>query len=282
MQLLVMLLYALGMLVVATGITFVLTLAGVDTQSASGIRWTQAVTQLLTFLLPVVLMTLTYYRGSQREFYALDFAGRKWVLALAAVVMFLLLMPVIDWLTVWNDIWHWQGAWAALEEQLRSLGEMSSGIVERLLNDGSVGGLVANLVVVALIPAVCEEVFFRAGVQNLLQRWVRNPHVAVWIAAAIFSLAHGEVFAFLPRFLMGAVLGYLYIYSRSILVNSAVHFFNNAFVVVAYWLSARGIIDFDPEAPLAVDGTLTACCTLAAAGILYASFIMPSKKGTVE
>ena len=77
---------------------------------------------------------------------------------------------------------------------------------------------------------------------------------------------------------MGAVLGYLYIYSRSILVNSAVHFFNNAFVVVAYWLSAQGIVDFDPEAPLAVDATLTACCTLAACGIFYATFVISSKK----
>ncbi|MBR4739162.1 MAG: hypothetical protein IK058_04065, partial [Bacteroidales bacterium] len=86
MQLLVMLALALGMLLVASLPEVVLVAAGVDVMSRSVVMWTQAFTQLLTFLVPVLLMTLIYYRGRQREYYRLDFSGRKWYYALVGVV----------------------------------------------------------------------------------------------------------------------------------------------------------------------------------------------------
>lgn len=267
MQLLVMLALSLGMLLVASLPEVVLVAAGVDVMSRPAVMWIQAFTQLLTFLVPVLLMTLIYYRGRQREYYRLEFSGRKWYYALVGVVSLLLLMPAIDWLTVWNDSWNL----GRVGEMLRSLQDVTEGLVEEMMSTTTVGGLLVNLLVVALIPAVCEEVFFRAGIQNLLQRWFKNGHAAIWVTALIFSLGHGEVFAFVPRFLMGAVLGYLYVYSGSLLPNMLTHFFNNAFVVVAYWLVARGVLDIDPEAPLAVGALLTACCTLAAVAVLVVS-----------
>lgn len=268
MQLLVMLALSLGMLLVASLPEVVLTVAGVDIMSRSAMMWTQAFTQLLTFLVPVLLMTLIYYRGRQREYYRLDFSRSKWNYALVGVVSLLLLMPAIDWLTVWNDSWNL----GRVGEMMRSLQNMTEGVVEQMMSTTTVGGLLVNLLVVALIPAVCEEVFFRAGIQNLLQRWWGarpwGTHVAIWVTALIFSLVHGEIFSFMPRFLMGALLGYLYVYGGSLLPNMVTHFFNNAFVVVVYWLVARGVLDIDPEAPLAIGGALTACCTLAAVGIL--------------
>ena len=271
MQLLVMLALSLGMLLVASLPEVVLVAAGVDVMSRPAVMWIQAFTQLLTFLVPVLLMTLIYYRGRQREYYRLDFSGGKWYYALVGVVSLLLLMPAIDWLTVWNDSWNL----GRVGEMLRSLQDVTEGLVEEMMSTTTVGGLLVNLLVVALIPAVCEEVFFRAGIQNLLQRWWGarpwGTHVAIWVTALVFSLAHGELFSFMPRFLMGALLGYLYVYSGSLLPNMLTHFFNNAFVVVAYWLVARGVLDIDPEAPLAVGALLTACCTLAAVAVLVVS-----------
>ncbi len=275
MQLLVMLAMSLGMLVVVSLPEVVLVAMGVDVMSRPVLMWTQAVTQLLTFLVPVVLMTIIYYRGRQREYYRLEFGARKWYYALTGVVVMLLVVPVNDWLMVWNDSWNL----GRVGELLRSLQDATEGVLEQIMGTDSVGGLVANLVVVALLPAVCEEVFFRAGIQNLLQRWFsadgRKPwgtHVAVWVTALIFSLGHGELFSFMPRLVLGAVLGYLYVGSGSILPNMLAHFFNNALVVVLYWLVARGVLDIDPEAPLAVGGLLTACCTFAAVAVFVVTF----------
>ena len=276
LQLLVMLAMALGLMLVATLVTApVLVLSG-GTMSTPAILVTQAVTQVLTFLVPVALMTIIYYRGRQREFYRLDFGGQKWLYGLAGVVIMLLFIPVNDWLTEWNDSWDL----GRVGELLRSLQEQTEGILKQIVAADTVGGLLANLLVVALIPAVCEEVFFRAGIQNQLQRWIsadgRKPwgvHVAVWLTAVIFSLGHGEIFAFMPRLVMGATLGYLYVYGGSILPNMLAHFVNNALVVVLYWLVARGALDIDPEAPLHVGLELTVCCTAAAVALFVVTFV---------
>lgn len=267
MQLMVMLALMLGMFIFATVLT--LLLKGIFGMSGTSfILWAQAITQVLVFLVPVVLMTIIYYKDSARDYYRLRFGRREWMMALAAAVVTLLLVPANDWLATWNDGWNL----GLVGEKLRELQNQTEGMVEQMLSADTVGGLLANLVVVALMPAVCEEVFFRAGIQNLLQRWFRNPHVAIWLAAIIFSLGHGELFSFMPRFVLGALLGYLYVYGGSILVNSAAHFTNNALVVLMYWLSARGVLPLDPSEPLTVGWLLTACCTLAAVGVLWVTF----------
>lgn len=267
MQLMVMLALMLGMFIFSSVLTVLL--KGIFGMSGTSfILWAQAITQVLVFLVPVVLMTVIYYKGSAREYYRLRFGRREWLMALAAAVVTLLLVPANDWLTTWNDGWNL----GLVGEKLRELQNQTEGMVEQMLSTDTVGGLLANLVVVALLPAVCEEVFFRAGIQNLLQRWFRNPHVAIWLAAIIFSLGHGELFSFMPRFVLGALLGYLYVYGGSILVNSAAHFTNNVLVVLMYWLSARGVLPLDPSEPLTVGWLLTACCTLAAVGVLWVTF----------
>lgn len=274
MQLLVMLALSLGMMLVAAFATAPILLLGGGRPSTSAILWVQGITQVLTFLVPVLLMTVIYYRGEMRDYYRLDFGGRRWGYALAGVVVMLLLIPLNEWLTQWNDGWQL----GRLGELLRKLQEQTEGLVEQMFATDTVGGLLANLLVIALIPAICEEVFFRAGIQNLLQRWTRNPHVAIWLTAVIFSLGHGEVFSFMPRFVMGAMLGYLYVYGGSLLPNVAAHFVNNALVTVLYWLVARGVLDIDPEAPLGIGTTLIVCCTVAAVILFVATFLLRPKK----
>ena len=266
LQLLVMLAMALGMLLISSIITTPMML--IDATSRPMILIAQSLTQLLTFLVPVVLMTVIYYRTSMREYLRLNFSGRHWYYALAGVVATLLIIPANDWLTTWNDSWNL----GRIGELLRRLQDATEGVVESMMSTDTVWGLLGNLLVVALIPAVCEEVFFRAGIQNLLQKWVKNPHLAIWLTAIIFSLGHGEVFSSVPRFVLGALLGYLYVYGGSLLPNMMAHFVNNAILVVLYWLMARGVVDIDPEAPLQVDWALTALCTLAAIAVLAATF----------
>lgn len=271
MQLLVMLAIALGMLLIASILSAPLLLAGV---SRPMMLVDQSVTQLLTFLLPVVLMTIIYYRGSQGEYYRLDFSGRRWYYALAGIVVTLLLIPANDWLTTWNDSWNL----GKVGEVLRSVQDSTEGMVEEMMSTDTVAGLLGNLLVVALIPAICEEVFFRAGIQNLMQKWMKNPHVAIWLTALIFSLVHGEIFSFMPRFVLGALLGYLYVYGGSLLPNMMAHFVNNALVVVLYWLVARGVLDIDPEAPLNLDWGLTVLCTVAAVVLFIVTFFRCNKQ----
>lgn len=272
LQLLIMFALTLGMLAVGSVLMFVAAALGVDVLSSSNMLVFQAISQLLMFVVPVLLVVLIYHRHEARPFLRLDFSRRPWLMALAGLAVWVLLMPLMDWCTVWNDSWHFSAPFEPLEKMLREIGEHTKAVMETMLAGAGVGTLLANLVVIALVPAVCEEFFFRAGMQNLMLRWVKNPHVAIWVTAAVFSLFHGEVFAFMPRFIMGAILGYLYLGSNSIVPNMVAHFFNNAMVVVLYWLIARGVLDVDPEAPMAAAWPITLGCTVAAVAVAYVSF----------
>ncbi len=269
MHLLVLAMLSLALMVLSVVIGVAL---GVPDGGESGTRslfivW-NAITQVFTFGLPPMIVARMYYRDEVRSFLRFDVSGRNWLLGLAGVVVLMLLMPLTDWLSVWNDGWHWSGMWEAVERELRRVGEMSQTMVELTLRECHP---LLSLLCVALVPAICEELFFRAGVQNLLQRWFKNVHVAVLVTAALFSLAHGEVFAFLPRFLLGALLGYLYVGGGSLVVNVLVHFVNNAIVVILFWL-ATPESGFDPMAPLGVGWTVTLACSLAAVMLMVVTF----------
>jgi membrane protease YdiL (CAAX protease family) len=91
-----------------------------------------------------------------------------------------------------------------------------------------------NIFLIAIVPAVGEELLFRGGIQNLLIRWLKNPHVAIIATAILFSAMHMQFLTFLPRFVLGLVLGYLMVYGRSIWYSIIGHFTNNFLSLVVF------------------------------------------------
>lgn len=270
MHLMVLVLFSLLMMVVAVAAGAAM---GIGTPKGGGpwgpwLVW-QALSQVLMFALPSLAVVWMYYRNDGRRWLQPDCSGRRWLLALVGLVVMLLLIPLTDWLNTWNDALHLPGALKPVEESLRRAGEESQGLLQSMMQEVNPW---VSLLCVALVPAVCEELFFRAGIQNLLQRWTGNVHVAVWVTAAVFSLAHFELFSFLPRFLLGALLGYLYVGGGSLVVNMTAHFVNNAIVVLAYWLVASQGLDFDPAAPLSIGWEVTLACSLAAVFLMVVTF----------
>lgn len=265
----------IGMLLVASGVSLLVPLFGGDITATRTLLWMQCITQLLTFLVPVVLFVL-FYESDERGFLKADFSGRSWLQAVAAMVIMLLLVPVIDVVTQWNDGWHFA---EPMEGVLRQITERSQQIVESFMADASVTGLMLNILIIALVPAVCEELFFRCVVQQTCHKWFKNGHVAIFVTAILFSMAHGEVYAFVPRVLMGVVLGYLFYYGRSVLVNICAHFLNNALIAVLYFLYHRDVIGFAPDKLPSFDWWWIAIFTLAAVALFFVTFIIFHKSG---
>jgi membrane protease YdiL (CAAX protease family) len=107
----------------------------------------------------------------------------------------------------------------------------------------SVADYLLGLLIIALAPAILEEVFFRGALQNLLTNWIKKPWIAITITSILFSLVHVSYFGFLPRAMLGAVLGLLFYYSKNIWTNILAHFLNNAIAVTQiYILSLKGTI----------------------------------------
>ena len=171
--------------------------------------------------------------------------GRLPMSLLGAFLILLCVIPLSDWLAQINDSWHFPTALEGLEVMFREIAELSRVTMERFLMCDGMGRLLVNLFVLALTPAICEELLFRGVLQQVLVKCVKNVHVAVWLTAAIFSIMHGDVFAFLPRFMLGALLGYLFYYGGSLWVNVMAHFTNNAIVVLTYLLINKGVVAYE-------------------------------------
>lgn len=251
----------------ATIATLALARAGLDITSQKGLLITQGISQVLVFLVPSLLFVLFFHRNDR--FLRYDSGLRQWQQVGLGLLALLLLTPAVDALGQWNDSWHFGAPWASVETMLRNAAAHAEALTGQMLTMPHWSDLVWVLLIVALLPALCEELLFRGIIQNAIKRRWHSIHAAVWITALLFSLCHGDLFALLPRLLLGALLGYLFVYSGSLLVNSLVHFVNNAIVVVHYYLFQHGVLQFSPDDPLDLPLTLTLCCIVAAAYVMW-------------
>ena len=134
----------------------------------------------------------------------------------------------------------WFENWAQEKElQLEEL-------TEYLTSFANIGQFLIALIVIAVIPAVGEELLFRGLIQNLLSKAFSNHHVGIWFAAILFGAMHMQFYGVVPRILLGALFGYLYYWSGSLSVAILGHFINNGLTLILLYLSQLDILDFDP------------------------------------
>ncbi|MBU6192085.1 MAG: CPBP family intramembrane metalloprotease [Bacteroidetes bacterium] len=120
--------------------------------------------------------------------------------------------------------------WQAAEQSSQQL------LTVLMKPDGVLYGLL-GVVVLALLPAFGEELVFRGSLQPILQQQLRNPHAGVWVSALLFSAIHGQWLGFVPRCLLGALFGYLVLWSGSVWPAMMAHFCNNLLSFLAYKLN---------------------------------------------
>lgn len=196
-----------------------------------GMKWLQLLQSVATFLLPA-LAGAYLWSSTPMQWLHLD-SKPSWQEALAAVVIMLLAIPGINLLSAWNQQMVLPEWMSGIEQWMRMQEDAAAQLTEQFLRVDTVGGLLVNIGLMALLPAVGEELTFRGVVQGM---FTRNKHVAIWATAAIFSFVHLQFYGFLPRMLLGAMFGYMLWWTGSLWVPMLMHFVNNcAAVVVAFW-----------------------------------------------
>ena len=196
-----------------------------------GMKWLQLLQSVATFLLPA-LAGAYLWSSTPMQWLHLD-SKPSWQEALAAVVVMLLAIPGINLLSAWNQQMVLPEWMSGIEQWMRMQEDAAAQLTEQFLRVDTVGGLLVNIGLMALLPAVGEELTFRGVVQGM---FTRNRHVAIWATAAIFSFVHMQFYGFLPRMLLGAMFGYMLWWTGSLWVPMLMHFVNNcAAVVVAFW-----------------------------------------------
>jgi hypothetical protein len=137
----------------------------------------------------------------------------------------MLITPFIGWLLEMNMS-------IPFPDWILSLGNDSEKIVESFLKMNNLGDLLFNLLVIAIVPAIGEELLFRGYLQQSFSKWLSNPHVAIIVTAVLFSAIHLHFQAFFPRLILGVLLGYLFYWSGSLWLPILAHFTNNAQAVI--------------------------------------------------
>ena len=128
----------------------------------------------------------------------------------------------------------------------QSMDQSSMDTLASVLEMNGPWDLTLNLLIVAVIPAICEELFFRGVMQEELNRHLSNPYVGIILTSIVFSAIHMSVEGFTARILLGLVLGYTYHYTKSLWYPILLHLFNNGLQVLALYFSGENIKEMDP------------------------------------
>ncbi len=146
------------------------------------------------------------------------------------------LTPFLSWIIELNANMVLPDFLSSIEQWMRESEQNAEQLTKAFLTFNGLGSLLYVLVIVAVVPAVGEELLFRGVLQKIFINWTNKSHLGIWIASILFSALHMQFFGFFPRLLLGLLFGYLFYWSKSLWLPVLGHFINNGTVVmVAYF-----------------------------------------------
>ncbi len=225
----------------------------------------QGAVHLSTFLVPPVLYNLWIEKLPLNPWQvrpAPDAGDLLLVLAITVVVI-----PVVSVTAEWNGNISLPGFLKGVETWMRNKEDSLAELTGKYMNFGTWPQLAVACGVMAVIPAVGEEVLFRGMLQKKLESHLGSPHAAIWISAAVFSAIHVQFYGFVPRMLLGALFGYIYFWTGRLSLAVFSHLVNNGLIVLMVYLYRLKLVDIDIEDNSSVPPSL-ALASLAAAAML--------------
>jgi uncharacterized protein len=194
------------------------------------LKWLQLVASIFTFVLPVVLLAFVI-RQERLRFFNLHL-NINYIQAINVFVLFIVTIPLVSVSAVFNNYLLDLPFLSDFKAMTLAKEKVLDELIKSFFKDKSAGSLITNLIVVALSAAVTEEIFFRGTLQRLFHENIKSIHITVWLTAIIFSAFHLQFSGFIPRTILGALLGYVYIYTGNLWLPILGHFVNNALAVV--------------------------------------------------
>jgi len=175
----------------------------------------------------------------------------------AGVFIMLISLPLAGWLGMLNQEFPFS---PSMERWLKEMEDSANGQIEYMLGQKGVDQLLANLFFVAFFAGMGEELFFRGIIQRLLIKWFRSPWAGIIVTAAIFSAIHLQFYGFLPRMMLGILLGAIYWYSGSLWPAILAHFIYDGFLIFLAYLDPAKISSNTPVdigGPLAIQALVS-------------------------
>ena len=204
------------------------------------LKYLQLFQSIGLFIIPPFILG-KFFSGNSVHYLKLDTPLKSYRFALVIVIM-ITSIPVINFLAALNSMIRFPEFMSDVQNYIDSASKSYQTTTEAFMKVSTFKGLMANLFIIAVIPALGEEFLFRGVLQRIFTNWTRNIHWGILIPAFFFSACHLEFYGFFARWLLGIMFGYLLVWSGSIWIPVFAHFINNSFAVIAYYLINKGIL----------------------------------------
>lgn len=208
-----------------------------DIHNISSLKTLQFLQSVGTFILPPLLVA---YLWSKKPLAYLHLTRKSTFAIYVYILIFMILIiPFINLLGYVNQQIELPETLKTIEDWMRSSELQAKEFTDNLLKVTGLSALLLNIILIAVLPAIGEELYFRGVLQRIIGE-PKNMMVGIWLAAFIFSAIHMQFYGFIPRFLMGAFFGYLVYWSGNLWLPIMAHFVNNGLAVVFFYFKHNG------------------------------------------
>ena len=197
-----------------------------NSKSVNILKFFQLFTSVGFFIVPPLLFA--YFTDFQLQLS--QKINRQTVLLTIAIM--LIANPFVAYLMQWNQVLNLPDFLEEVQRWMEASEQKAMQLTEAFLAMKSMEDLLINLFLIALIPAIGEELLFRGVLQQLFAKWTGKIHLAIFISAFLFSTIHLQFFGFFPRFVLGIILGYMFYWSKNLWLPILAHFTNNALAII--------------------------------------------------
>ena len=181
--------------------------------------------QLGTFLIPSILfliiirsMTINYVIPKRDD----------WV---KLIIYFFILLGLAQILLVISTYIGYDFLPLSTQDFLKNQQDFNTKIQEGFITD-SFSGFLFNIILLAIIPAVGEELFFRGIIQEICIGLFKNNSAGIIITSLIFGILHFQIDNLLSIIFASLLLGYIYNFSNNIFLTILLHFGFNSFSLI--------------------------------------------------
>jgi len=163
------------------------------------------------------------------------------------VVSMLFAIPFVNYLGALNAQMQLPEFLSGLEDWMFEKEQTMKKLTTAFLNIETYPQLFLNLIMIAVLPAIGEELLFRGVLQRLFNDSLKNIHLSIIVTSILFSALHMQFYGFLPRFVLGMIFGYLYYWSSNLWYAIFAHFLNNGAAVLLYFKFGNEVMEMDAD-----------------------------------
>lgn len=212
-------------------------LSGKGGEGIGFIKIVQIVSTIGTFIVPAFVFARLHSRFPL-NYLKLD-THLKPVFILLGIAVMLASGPLLEWTIQLNKAMELPNFLIGLENWMKTQEYALEKLTIQLLQTHHFPDLLVNILMIAILPALGEELLFRGCLQKIITNKTNNYHAGIWLAAFVFSGIHMQFYGFMPRMLLGGLFGYLLVWSNSMWVPILAHFINNATTVIFAYIYER-------------------------------------------